>query len=162
MWKFLKKYGLHERFLYLRTQPTILMRSIVLFCMYRLMFLVIVLPFISCQQESQVETLEVSSIPLSYANGFSVEKGDGFWLLTVKQAYPGAKESYRYLVLEEGLDLISIEGDYDAVVQLPVSALVATSTTHIPHLDYLGVTEYLKAFPNLNLISSESDRKSVV
>lgn len=158
---FFEKYGLQERFLYLRTQPTILMRSIVLFCLYRLMLLGLILPFISCQQESKVESLEISSIQLSYANGFSVERGDGFWLLTVKQAYPGAKESYRYLVLEEGADLTAIEGDYDAVVQLPVSSLVMTSTTHIPHLDYLGVTEYLTAFPNLNLISSESMRKHI-
>ena len=39
--------------------------------------------------------------------------------------------------------------------------IVVTSTTHIPSLEMLGVSEALVGFPNLNYISSETTRKRI-
>ncbi|MGY6521430.1 MAG: ABC transporter substrate-binding protein [Mongoliitalea sp.] len=108
---------------------------------------------IGCTTKEPLEALELESLSLSYAKGFSVERGENFWVVTVTQAFPGAKESFRYLILEEGNASFDAKG-FDAVIQLPVSEVILTSTTHVPHLDYLGSTDLLVGFPNLDLISS--------
>lgn len=91
-------------------------------------------------------------IPLDYAKGFSIRKGEGFWVIEVLQPWTGAMESFRYLVVENGVEPPSLK--VDALVQLPINKVIVTSTTHIPHLDLLEKTEALVGFPNLDLISS--------
>ncbi|TDQ16392.1 iron complex transport system substrate-binding protein [Algoriphagus boseongensis] len=112
----------------------------------------------SCEKKV-TQTLESTPIPLTYAQGFELKKGEGFWEILVTQGYTQADRTFRYLVLEEGVSLPK-EG-FDAVVQLPVSKVVLTSTTQIPHLDLLGETELLAGFPQLDLISSASTRKLI-
>jgi iron complex transport system substrate-binding protein len=53
------------------------------------------------------------------------------------------------------------ETGFDAVISLPISKVVLTSTTQVPHLDYLGVSDLLMGFPNLDLISSPLTRKLI-
>ena len=109
----------------------------------------------SCQKKES-SALEKTQIPLSYAQGFEIFKGDNFFEIHVTQGYTGAEKEYRYLVLEKEAALPT-EG-FDAVVQLPISSVALTSTTQIPHLDILEETTRLGAFPNLDLISSHSTR----
>jgi len=47
------------------------------------------------------------------------------------------------------------------VVHTPVRSIVCTSTTHIPHLDYLGVSSKLVGFPTTDYISSEIMRQRI-
>lgn len=115
----------------------------------------------ACHPTAPLEVTEGEELPLSYAEGFSVQRGEDFWVITVKQAFPGAQESFRYLVLNEGARASVTNADFDAVIQLPISSVIVTSTTHVPHLDYLGATESLKAFPSLDLISSEQTRARI-
>ncbi|WP_268035977.1 ABC transporter substrate-binding protein [Algoriphagus sp. PAP.12] len=108
----------------------------------------------SCAEKSaENENLTLENIPLSYAQGFDIQEGEGFWILTVNQPWKGAKQSFKYLVLEEGKS--GPEGEFNGVIQLPVEEVILTSTTQIPHLDLLGETQKMIAFPNLDLISSE-------
>ncbi len=68
-------------------------------------------------------------------------------------------ETYRYLVLDSGVQVNSV--NYDAVIQLPITQVVLTSTTQVPHLDALGQTDLLVGFPQLDLISSRAARQRI-
>lgn len=113
--------------------------------------------FSACESPISSDLSDLEEIPNLYAKGFAVFQGDGFKVIEVRQAFPGEHETYRYLVVEKP-DLELDKSGFDAVVNLPISKIVMTSTTHIPHLDYLGVSELLAGFPNLDLISSKETR----
>jgi len=112
----------------------------------------------SCQKKSET-TLEKTSVPLEFAQGFQLFKGENFWEIHVTQGYTGAEKTYRYLVLEEGAEVE--KSGFDAVVQLPISKVVLTSTTQVPHLDLLGETDKLTGFPQTDLISSTATRERI-
>ena len=116
-------------------------------------FLIITYSFTGCNKNDSETGQELEKIDLSYASGFEISRGNGFWQLDVTQAWTGADRIFTYLVLEENAE--KPHGDFDAIIQLPIEKVILTSTTHIPHLDILNVTEKLIGFPNLDLISSE-------
>lgn len=47
------------------------------------------------------------------------------------------------------------------VLKTPILSLVCTSTTHVPHLDYLGETSALVGFPSTDLVSSQKMRARI-
>lgn len=114
--------------------------------------------FFSCGKKNETEQGK-TSLSLDYATGFKIFRGKDFWEIQVTQGYTGADKTFRYLVLEENSE--AEKTGFDAVVQLPVSKIVVTSTTHIPHLDLLNSAEKLIGFPQTNLISSENTRKLI-
>ena len=120
----------------------------------------ILITLLSCQSPKASKELALVEIPNSYAKGFAIFQGNGFKVIEVKQAFPGEHIPFRYLVKEEK-DLEIDEKGYEAVISLPVSNVVVTSTTHIPHLDYLDVSDLLTGFPDLDLISSPKTRKLI-
>lgn len=103
--------------------------------------------------------LEKTPIALGYATGFEIFQGKDFWEIQVTQGYTGAEKTFRYLVLEENSQ--AEKSGFDAVVQLPISKVVLTSTTHIPHLDLLNSSEKLIGFPQTDLVSSARTRKLI-
>jgi iron complex transport system substrate-binding protein len=121
---------------------------------YQILLLAAFLLF-SCGKKTETKT-EKKPVALEYAQGFEIFQGKDFWEIHVTQGYTGAEKTYRYLVLEESSTADST--GFDAVVKLPISKVVVTSTTHIPHLDLLGVTDLLAGFPNTDLISSAKAR----
>lgn len=128
---------------------TVLKNQTLFFAFFASFFLLI-----SCQEKgTEIVSNELEEIPLSYAQGFEIQRAADYWVLEVTQPWKGADKSFRYVVLEEHAQLP--DGEFDGVVQLPVEDVILTSTTQIPHLDLLGATDRLLAFPNLDLISSE-------
>ncbi len=117
------------------------------------------LGFLACKTEPSENSFLAEKVDLTYAKGFSVSKGEGFWELEVTQPWTGSEKTFSYLVLEENQEMPT--GDYDAVIQLPIDKVILTSTTHVPHLDLLGMSEKLVGFPQLDLISSEITRKLI-
>lgn len=109
----------------------------------------------SCSEKATVN-LEKTLVPLEYAKGFELFKGENFWEIHVTQGYTGAEKTYRYLVLEEGANVEKT--GFDAVVKLPISKVILTSTTQVPHLDMMGETNKLIGFPQTDLISSIAAR----
>jgi iron complex transport system substrate-binding protein len=109
--------------------------------------------------ETKTENLLKKSVPLDFAIGFQLFQGEGFWEIEVSQGYAGSSDTYRYLVLDSGVQVNS--NGYDAVVQLPIDAVVLTSTTQVPHLDALGQTDLLIGFPQTDLISSTTARARI-
>lgn len=135
------------------------MRHITLFKSHLILFISLFFLF-SCTERNSNGIVDVEVLENSYATGFQALKGEGFWVLEVTQAFPGEHEPFRYLVMENEKAPIP-EGDFDAVVSLPIDKVILTSTTQIPHLDLLGCTEKLAGFPNLNLISSKKARQRI-
>ncbi|GAB2483573.1 ABC transporter substrate-binding protein [Algoriphagus taiwanensis] len=109
----------------------------------------------SCEKKAET-SLASTPVALEFAQGFELFRGGNFWEIQVTQGYTGAEKTYRYLVLEEGAKVE--KSGFDAVVQLPVSKVILTSTTHIPHLDMLSETDKLIGFPQTDLISSPTTR----
>lgn len=115
----------------------------------------------SCSPSTPMEEAQkVSALPLTYAQGFSISQGDGFKILEVRQAYPGEHEPFRYLVVEEE-GKAPDQGGFDAVIMLPIEDIVLTSTTQVPHLDFLGISGRMIGFPNTDLVSSATMRKLI-
>lgn len=123
------------------------------------LFLALTCYFSGCSEKKNVELQELEKIELSYASGFKIARGNGFWEVEVTQAWTGADRIFKYLVLEENAE--KPLGEFDAIIQLPVEKIILTSTTQIPHLDMLGATEKLIGFPNRDLISSEKAWKQI-
>ena len=123
-----------------------------------LLWLGVALLLFSCA-EKQVEDQQKTPVPLDFATGFKLYQGDGFWEIEVSKGYAGSSETYRYLVLDSGVNLNS--SGYDAVVKLPIDAVALTSTTQVPHLDALGQTDLLVGFPQTDLISSPIARARI-
>jgi iron complex transport system substrate-binding protein len=117
------------------------------------------LGFLSCKTEPLESSFLVEKVELTYAKGFTVFEGKGFWEIEVMQPWTGSEKTFRYLVLEE--DQERPVGTYDAVIQLPINKVILTSTTQVPHLDLLGMSEKLVGFPQTDLISSEITRHQV-
>jgi iron complex transport system substrate-binding protein len=106
--------------------------------------------------ETNTENLLKKSVPLDFATGFQLYQGEGFWEIEVSQGYAGSSDTYRYLVLDSGVQ-VNTTG-YDAVVQLPIDEVVLTSTTQVPHLDALEQTDLLIGFPQTDLNSERAHR----
>ncbi|MCM4160367.1 ABC transporter substrate-binding protein [Antarcticibacterium sp. W02-3] len=101
-----------------------------------------------------------ATVEIKYAKGFSIEKYDGYDFLIIKDPWPDADKTYRYLLLKEGTTAPANLA-YDQIIQVPVKKLVVTSTTHIPSLEALGVEKTLIGFPGLDYVSSDSIRKLI-
>ncbi|WP_296701158.1 ABC transporter substrate-binding protein [Algoriphagus sp.] len=114
---------------------------------------------LSCSKKEGQAGNSVEIISLEYAKGFQILRGNGYWEIEINQPWTGATQSFRYLILEENSE--KPEGDFDAIVQLPVDKIILTSTTHIPHLDLLIETNKLIGFPNTDLISSPTTRSLI-
>jgi len=118
-----------------------------------------ILSVIGCNQKKSSVVVTSEKVELSYAKGFSISRGDGFWEIEVTQPWTGAEETFHYVVVEENREIPA--GDFDGLIQLPISKVILTSTTQIPHLDLLGATEKLIGFPQVDLISSKTTRKLI-
>ncbi|MDB2606644.1 ABC transporter substrate-binding protein [Zobellia sp.] len=123
---------------------------------------------IACKDDKKTNSFSQNSKPveieISYAKGFSVKKfNTGITIIEVSSAWPNANTSFKYaLIPKEKMASVTLNKDaYDAIIGVPVEQLIVTSTTHIPALDALGVTDKLVGFPNTDLISSENARKRI-
>jgi len=124
----------------------------------------IAISLISCKNDAKStagsKTLPSTTVEVYYANGFEAEAMDGYQVLKIKEAWPGADKVFNYAIgPSEVLDTLS--GEFDAKVATPIKKIVVTSTTHIPSLEALGVGNSLAGFPNTEYISSEAARKRI-
>ncbi len=121
--------------------------------------------FLSCKEKmvrKQAENVEEEKI--DYAQGFHIEKwSDDITVIRVASPWPGADREFSYaLVTREKLPSITLDREvFDAVIPVPVNRLVATSTTHIPALEALGVAHHLVGFPDTKYISSPYTRELI-
>ena len=122
-------------------------------------FLVILfLGFIQCKESENTDHLKNSANnSITYAEGFSIQKYDGFSVMKVSNAYPESKENYTYVLHKKGAQIPDSLQQFTAI-EIPIKKVIVTSTTHIPALESLGVEKTLIGFPTTNYISSEKTR----
>jgi len=132
--------------------------------MQKIYFLLTLFIFISCKTESKKEIphelTKKQTTEVSYANGFDILQHEDYKVLQVKNAWPDSEEVFTYAVIKKG-ETIKNPEIYDAIIETPINSIVVTSTTHIPSLEMLGVSDKLTGFPNLNYISSPKTRKRI-
>ncbi|MAT89309.1 MAG: ABC transporter substrate-binding protein [Flavobacteriaceae bacterium] len=127
-----------------------------------LAILISIMVVLSCKHSQEKPTShrsETKSISLQYANGFEITSEDAYQQVTITRPWPGASKTFTYALVPKGNP--HPEGQFDAVVEVPIETIVVTSTTHIPSLEMLGETNRLVGFPNLAYISSEKTRKRI-
>lgn len=97
---------------------------------------------------------------MKYAKGFALDSVGAFQRITIKTPYKNASKSFQYLLVPKEVPV----PDHDKAVQIirvPVEKIVVSSTSHVPHLELLGVEGTLVGFPNTDFISSEKTRARI-
>ena len=129
-------------------------------------FLLFLITFISCKNETRTEiptTSQTKILELKYAQGFSVNDNGDYKVLTILKPWPKANKSYRYLIASrETLSKMTFPKDYnDGIITNDIKKLVVTSTTHIPALELLNVENTLAGFPRTDYVSSKRTRQLI-
>lgn len=132
--------------------------------MQKLYFIIsLTLLLVGCKdvQKAKSSHLNIESkLEVKYSKLFNIKYLNGYKVVTVKNPWPGSDVVFKYALIEENTVLPKSE-KFDAIIKIPVTEIVVTSTTHIPSLEMLGVSETLIGFPNLNYISSTATRKRI-
>lgn len=97
---------------------------------------------------------------IRYAKGFTVTQVGSSKLVEVTYPHKGAASGYTYLLVKKGSAVPKHDVDV-RVIMIPIERIVCTSTTHIPLLDYLNVSDKLVGFPTMDYISSAKTRKLI-
>ncbi len=101
-----------------------------------------------------------TSIALDYAKRFEIFRSGNVTLVVIKTTGIGSGDSLTYALIPSGTDPPE-NLEVDQVIEVPVKRMVVTSTSHVPFLDLLGISDYLVGFPNTEYISSKSMRSRV-
>ena len=110
---------------------------------------------LSCNKEGKEARSEKEKIStdyrVKYAKGFDIEYFDSYKKLIIKSPYPDSDRDLVYTLVAD-----RNAGNNDGIsIEIPLSRIVATSTTHVPMIEKLGAAEILVGFPNSDFISSE-------
>ncbi|SCY66127.1 iron complex transport system substrate-binding protein [Flavobacterium caeni] len=117
--------------------------------------------FVGCQRETASSSVAVKTQnEIVAAKGLSIYRYQGYSLVTITNPWPNATKDYVYVLQRKGAVIPDSLKQYPTV-PVPLSAIVVTSTTHIPSLEMLGVAETLVGFPNLDYVSSEKVRTRI-
>lgn len=84
---------------------------------------------------------------VTHSDSFGVEYHNNYKIVTVSNPWQGAQESFQYVLVQCGTP--TPEGVDGAVIEVPVRSLVALSTTYLPHLVSLGLTDRLVGLDSL-------------
>lgn len=123
-----------------------------------LVFIAIVFGVIGCKQ-SQSDSVMLPTAPnqIQYAEGFEWFDYDDFSLVRITQPWPGATNATTFVFAENKTSIPDSLRQF-TFVKTPVERVIVTSTTHLPSLVTLDELSTLKAFPDLDLVSSEEVR----
>jgi iron complex transport system substrate-binding protein len=129
-------------------------------------YLLLILTFVSCKNETKAElpgSSKADLLDLKYAEGFSVSDNGNFKILTINKPWPKAEKTFKYVIIskEQMAKTSFLKDEYDGFIVDPIQKIVVTSTTHIPALELLNVEETLVGFPGSDYISSEKTRKRI-
>ncbi|WP_396175358.1 ABC transporter substrate-binding protein [Flavobacterium sp.] len=117
----------------------------------------LVISLLSCKRDLKSENIISSANIVTYAKGFSIENYNGYCIVTVKNPWPKASKTYRY-ILKEKNGIVPDSLKQNSIISVPIKKIVVTSTTHIPSLEMLGEVNSLVGFPHCDYISSKKVR----
>ena len=118
--------------------------------------------FVGCKKSENLNVKQSSNTEnaIEYASGLSINKYEGYSVVSVSNPWPEANKNFTY-ILKEKNGSIPDSLKRLTIVPIPLQSIVVTSTTHIPALEMLGVENTLVGFPNTDYISSEKTRKLI-
>lgn len=123
----------------------------------KLLILFTAIVLMGCQpREKQVKG---TAQPNRYAKGFWVENKGAYREVWVQPVADSLATHIRYRLVERGKSAPQEAGVTN--IEVPITSIVCTSTTHIPHLDYLKESNKLVGFPSTQYISSPITRQLI-
>ncbi|MDF5730655.1 MAG: ABC transporter substrate-binding protein [Rhizonema sp. PD38] len=94
-------------------------------------------------------------VSINHAQGFVVEYHNNYKVVTVKNPWQNAKTKFQYILVQCGTP-VPDKFKKMQVIQVPVNKVVSLSTTHLPHLDKLGLVDKLVAVSNTKQVNTSS------
>jgi iron complex transport system substrate-binding protein len=118
--------------------------------------------FVGCKksENGKVKESTNSKNAIEYASSLSINKYEGYSIVTVSNPWPEANKNFTYILKEKNGSIPDSLQKY-TTIQVPLKSIVVTSTTNIPFLEMLGVEKSLIGFPHTDYVSSEKTRKLI-
>lgn len=115
-----------------------------------------ILFFVGCSTSTLEKTDDnnqvLKEIELNYAKGFSITKGDGFKLITLKNTWKGENTPYQYVLYKNEKP----KGFDDATfIKIPIKSIVCFSLTHLAFIDKLGELNSIKGLSGCDYVSNK-------
>ncbi|TAE55960.1 MAG: ABC transporter substrate-binding protein [Nostocales cyanobacterium] len=90
---------------------------------------------------------------INYATGFAVEYHNHYKVVNIKNPWQNAKTQFQYVLVQCGTP--TPPGFNQAqIITVPVNSVAALSTTHLPHLDKLGLVDKLIGISNTKQVNT--------
>ena len=118
-----------------------------------IIFFICFLINISCKKEKKSDILIEKNSKITYAKGFQIIENKASSKLIISNPYQNSAEIFEYTLSKNPTSKNEI--------QLPISRIVVTSTTHIPMIELLNEENSIVGFPSSYYISSEKTRQRV-
>lgn len=99
-------------------------------------------------------------VDLDYASGFTVDYHNHYKVVTVNDPWPGASQSFEYLLVQCGTP-VPKGFDQAQLVTVPVERVVTLSTTYLPHFDQLDRVDALIGVAEFDPVSTPSVRARI-
>ncbi|MDI6046391.1 ABC transporter substrate-binding protein [Flavobacterium yafengii] len=127
-----------------------------------ILFVFSFLTFVGCKKSETLKVKEStnSKNAIEYASGLSINKYEGYSVVTVSNPWPEANKNFTYILKEKNSSIPDSLQKYNTI-SVPLESIVVTSTTNIPFLEMLGVEKSLVGFPHTDYVSSEKTRKLI-
>jgi iron complex transport system substrate-binding protein len=94
-------------------------------------------------------------VSISYATGFEVGYHKNYKIITVKNPWRNADTTFQYVLVQCGTP--APKGYTETqIIEIPISTVVSVSTTHLPHLEKLGVVDKLVGVSDKKQINTAS------
>ena len=115
--------------------------------------------FFGCNNSTESNhDIEYSTGYIKYARGFNIETYPGYKKITVTRLFKGSTGEKIYYLTDNDMNEIPQDG---IRIQVPVSKIVCSSTTHLPALVLLNEANSLAGFPSVHYISSPRIRQRI-
>lgn len=128
-------------------------------CFYFCLFITLLL--VGCRDSKNILVKNnLSENTVKYAKGFSIHPYEGYSIVKITNPWPNAGKEFTY-ILKSANGIVPDSLSSFTQIDVPLKRVIATSTTHIPSMEMLGVENTLIGFPQTNFISSPKVRKLI-
>lgn len=132
--------------------------------MKNILFLITLLLLFACKKESKINqsnpAFRLVDQEIKYALGLYIENHKTYKKIKVTAPWSEATKGFTYILYPKGTTAPNLKEEVN-YIEVPVEKVIATSTTDIPVLEFLGVEQQLVGFPHTDYISSVKTRKLV-
>jgi iron complex transport system substrate-binding protein len=122
--------------------------------------LIYILISISCKNEViKVDIKQLFENNIKYANGFDIITKNGIKKLIIKSPYQNSKDVFEYQIKNKTVSKNINKNNL--IIEVPITKIVVTSTTHIPMVELLNEEATVIGFPYSKYVSSEKTRQLI-